>query len=147
MRKSRLNPSPGFTLIELIATIALAGVVMVMILPFFQSGITDSHRPARWLQDAVAVQRAMESMNGAYGRIAAKDAAALQALSNSIGPTGSSFNNLFGVYAVLENGFIIFNGVTGNEQAGGTVMLKVTICSPTTPGHQLTQLYTMQVLH
>ncbi len=39
---------------------------MVMILPYFQSGITESHRPAQWLQDAVALQRAMESINGAY---------------------------------------------------------------------------------
>jgi prepilin-type N-terminal cleavage/methylation domain-containing protein len=146
MMKSRFKHSPGFTLIELIATIALAGVVMVMILPFFQSGITDSHRPARWLQDAVTVQRAMENMNGAYGKIATKDSAALQALSNNIGPAGSSFSNLFGTYAVLENGFITFNGA-GNEQAGSTVMLKVTICSTTTPGHQLTQLFTVQVPH
>jgi prepilin-type N-terminal cleavage/methylation domain-containing protein len=146
MIKSRLNRSSGFTLIELVATIAIAGVIIVMILPYFQSGITDSHRPARWLQDAVSVQRAMETINGAYGRIATKNAAALQALSNNIGPAGSSFNNLYGTYAVLENTFISFNGA-GNEQAGGTEVLKITLCSPTTPGHELTQLFTVQVAH
>jgi prepilin-type N-terminal cleavage/methylation domain-containing protein len=148
MRQGLLNRSSGFTLIELVATIAIAGVVMVMILPYFQSGITDSHRPARWLQDAVTVQRAMESINGAYGKILNKDNAALQALSNSIGPAGSSFpNSPFGTYAVLENAFITFHNGTGNEQAGGTVMLKISICSPATPGHQLTQLFTVQVDH
>jgi prepilin-type N-terminal cleavage/methylation domain-containing protein len=146
MRQGLLNRSSGFTLIELVATIAIAGVVMVMILPYFQSGITDSHRPARWLQDAVTVQRAMESINGAYGRIVTKDNTALQTLSNNIGPAGSSFNNVFGTYAVLENLFITFNSA-GTEQNGGTVMLKISLCSPTTPGHQLTQLFTVQVDH
>ena len=118
---------------------------MVMILPASnRASPTATGRPAG--SGRVNVQRAMENINGAYGRIAAKDTAVLPALSNSIGPAGSSFNNLFGVYAVLENGFITFNG-GGDEQAGGTVMLKVTICNPNTPGHELTQLFTVQELH
>ena len=64
--KNRIKSRNGFTLIELIATIAIAGIIMIMILPYFQSGITESHRPAQWLQDAVTLQRAMESINGAY---------------------------------------------------------------------------------
>jgi prepilin-type N-terminal cleavage/methylation domain-containing protein len=141
--KNRIKSRYGFTLIELIATIAIAGIIMIMILPYFQSGITDSHRPAQWLQDAVALQRAMENMNGAYRGIPTKDNPALQALSNGIGPAGSSFTNTYGVYTVLENGFISFDG-GGNEQGGGTRILKVTIGSPTRPGYQLTQLFTVQ---
>jgi prepilin-type N-terminal cleavage/methylation domain-containing protein len=144
--KLRLNQISGFTLIELVITIALAGLVMMMIWPFFQSGITTSHRPAQWLQDTMTIQRVMESINGAYGKILTKDTAALQNLSNTIGPAGSSYNNLFGAYSVLENQFITFQS-NGNEQAGGTLILKVTICSPTTPGNQLTQLFTVQVPH
>jgi prepilin-type N-terminal cleavage/methylation domain-containing protein len=143
MKKGRLTQFKGFTLIELIATIAIAGIIMIMILPFFQSGISNSHLPAQWLQDAVALQRAMENMNGAYRGIPTKDNAALQALSNSIGPVGSSNNNPFGVYTVLEKGFISFNG-GGNEQSGGTQILKISIGSPTRPGYQLTQLFTVQ---
>jgi prepilin-type N-terminal cleavage/methylation domain-containing protein len=143
MKKRRLSQFQGFTLIETIATIAIAGIVMIMILPYFQSGITESHRPAQLLQDAVALQRAMENMNGAYRGIPTKDSGALQAFSNNIGPAGSSFNNTFGVYTVLENGFISFNG-GGNEQGGGTRILKVSIGSPARPGYQLTQLFTVQ---
>jgi prepilin-type N-terminal cleavage/methylation domain-containing protein len=143
MKKRRLNQFKGFTLIELIATIAIAGIIMILILPYFQSGITESHRPAQWLQDAVALQRAMENMSGAYRGIPTKDNPALQAFSNTVGPVGSSFTNNFGVYTVLENGFISFNGA-GNEQGGGTRILKVSIASPARPGYQLTQLFTVQ---
>jgi prepilin-type N-terminal cleavage/methylation domain-containing protein len=146
MMKRGLNQNSGFTLIELVMTIALAGLVMLMIMSFFQSGITTSPRPAQWLQDAMTVQRAMESINGAYGKILTKNTAALQSLSTTIGPAGSSNNNLFGVYNVLENQFITFKN-NGDEQSGGTTILKVTICSPSNPGNQLTQLLTVQVPH
>ena len=115
MKKRRLTQFKGFTLIEIIATIAIAGIIMIMILPYFQSGITESHRPAQWLQDAVALQRAMENMNGAYKGIPTKENTALQALSNSIGVAGSSFNITFGVCTVLRKRFISFDG-GGNEQ-------------------------------
>lgn len=146
MMKRRLNQSSGFTLIELVATIVIAGIVMMMIAPYFQSGISNSHLPALRLQDTVALQRVMENINGAYGKVITKNTAALQTLSASIGAVGSSFNNPFGAYTVLENGFITFDNA-GNEQTGGTLILKVTIRSISTPGHQLTQLFTVQVSH
>ena len=145
MMKRHLNRALGFTLIELVITIALAGIVMMMITPFFQSGITTSHLPAQRLQDAMALQQVMENINGAYGKILYKDTTALQAFSNTIGSAGSSFNNQFGAYSVLENSFITFNN-HGDEQAGGTSLLKVTISSTTT-GQQLTQLFSVQVPH
>ena len=37
----------GFTLIELVITIALAGIVMMMITPFFQSGIINKPEPSQ----------------------------------------------------------------------------------------------------
>jgi prepilin-type N-terminal cleavage/methylation domain-containing protein len=142
--KHRIKSRYGFTLIELIAAIAIAGIIMIMILPYFQSGITESHRPAQWLQDAVTLQRAMESINGAYRAIVLdKKKSNLDTLSASIGPAGSSFNNTFGVYAVLENVFIRFDG-GGNEQpavAGAERILKVTLVSPTLPGYRLTRLF------
>jgi prepilin-type N-terminal cleavage/methylation domain-containing protein len=142
--KHRIKSRYGFTLIELIAAIAIAGIIMIMILPYFQSGITESHRPAQWLQDAVTLQRAMESINGAYRAIVLdKKKSNLDTLSASIGPAGSSFNNNFGVYAVLENVFIRFDG-GGNEQpavAGAERILKVTLVSPTLPGYRLTRLF------
>jgi prepilin-type N-terminal cleavage/methylation domain-containing protein len=144
MMQNRLKQDSGFTLIELIATIVLAGIVMMMISPFFQSGVTESHRPALRLQDAMALQRTMENMSGAY-RNTFKDTTALQNLSTNIGTVGSSYNNQFGPYTVVEKGYISFNG--GNEQAGGTSVLKVTICSTGSPGTQLTQLFTVQVPH
>ena len=156
MIRRRLNQRLGFTLIELVMTIALAGLVMLMIMPFFQSGITinPSHQPSQRLQEAMTVQRAMECINGTYGRVNPKNSAALQTLSTDIGTVGSSYTGTctgtgvgrFGVYTVLENQFVTFDN-HGNEQAGGTMVLKVTIRSTTTPGNQITQLFTVQVPH
>jgi len=139
----RLRNQHGFTILESIATIVIAGIIAMMIIPYFQSGITGSHRPALWLQEAVALNRVMENINGSYRALAAKNLAALQNLANTVGAVNSSQNNGFGVYRVLENGFIGFNN-TGNETAGGTRILKISIQSTTNPGYQLTQLFTVQ---
>jgi prepilin-type N-terminal cleavage/methylation domain-containing protein len=149
----------GFTLIEIVITIALAGIVMMMITPFFQSGIINkpgTMTTDQRLQDAMALQRVMENMNGAYGMILKEKTAALQALAlqtffTNIGTVGSSFTNKFGAISpyyvtVWENKFITFKH-NGEEEDGGTMILKVTIRSTTTPGHQLTQLFTVQVPH
>jgi prepilin-type N-terminal cleavage/methylation domain-containing protein len=144
MRTNPLRQASGFTLIELIITILLAGIVMMMISPFFQSGISQNYQPSQSLQDAMVLQQTMENMSGAY-RITYRDTTALQNLSTSIGNVGTSYNNQFGSYTVVEKGYISFNG--GNEAAGGTTVLKVTICSTALPGNQLTQLFTVQVPH
>ena len=147
--KNRIKSGYGFTLIELIATIAIAGIIMIMIMPYFQSGIIESHRPAQWLQDAVALQRAMENINGAYrALILDKKKADLDTLLANIGPAGSSFDNTFGVYAVQENEFILpFTcvGLNCNETVGGggQRILKITIASPAHPGYRLTRLFTV----
>jgi prepilin-type N-terminal cleavage/methylation domain-containing protein len=141
--RRRLLDQRGFTLLESIAAIVIAGIIAIMILPYFQSGITDSHRPALWLQEAVALNRVMENMNGSYRALPTKNKAALDALSASVGAVNSSQNNAFGVYAVLENGFVSFNNA-GNETAGGTRILKISIRSSTNPGYQVTQLFTVQ---
>jgi prepilin-type N-terminal cleavage/methylation domain-containing protein len=144
MRTNLLKQASGFTLIELVVTIVLAGIVMMMISPFFQSGISQNYQPSQSLQDAMVLQRTMENMSGAY-RTTYRDTAALQNLSTNIGNVGGSYNNSFGSYTVVEKGYVNFNG--GNEASGGTTVLKVTICSTAFPGNQLTQLFTVQVPH
>ncbi|MBI5586393.1 MAG: prepilin-type N-terminal cleavage/methylation domain-containing protein [Deltaproteobacteria bacterium] len=139
----RLRDQRGFTLLESIATIIIGGIIAMMIIPFFQSGITESHRPALWLQDAVALNRVMENVNVFYRALPTKNLPALQNLSLSVGAVNTSQNNSFGIYAVLENGFIRFNS-TGNETAGGSRILKISIRSVSNPGYQLTQLFTVQ---
>jgi prepilin-type N-terminal cleavage/methylation domain-containing protein len=142
-RIGRLGHQDGFTLLESIATIVIAGIIAMMLISYFQSGITQSHRPAVWLQDAVALNRVMENMNGSYRALPAKNLAALNALSASVGPVNSSQNNVFGIYAVLENAYIGFNNA-GAETAGGSRILKISIRSVSTPGYHLTQLFTVQ---
>ena len=126
----------GFTLLEALAAIVMAGVLSVMIIPFFQSGITESHRPAEWLQEAVTLKRVMENLNARYQALSPKNHGALINLSAAIGAPGASQDNPFGVYTVLENDFIRFNGA-GSEMSGGTRILKVSIRSNTNPGYRV----------
>lgn len=151
----RLKDRQGFTLLESIATIVIAGIIAMMIIPYFNSGISESHRPALMLQDAVALERIMENMNNRYRGLlsdgTASPAQDILTLHNEIGTPGSPQNNGFGIYTVLERKFIFFNNPGGNEQDDTGCspgvdcrVLKVSIRSNTTPGYQLTQLFTVQ---
>jgi hypothetical protein len=94
----------------------------------------------------MALQRVMENINGAYGT-SSKDQAALVTLQTAIGAVGSSPTNTYGSYKVLENGYITFTNGNEGTSAIATPVLKVTICSQSNPGYQLTQLFTVQVAH
>ena len=156
MMPRRLKQPSGLTLIELIATIAIAGVIMVMILPYFQSGITDSHRPALWLQEAVTLQRTMEYLNTSY-QATGRTAADLKDLYDALGNAGATVSNFtYKGYSynahpnnvpfrLEEKSYIKFknNGDEETKGAYSTNIVKITICSLNMPGYQLTQLFTV----
>ena len=156
MKMRRLIQSKGFTLIETIAAIAIAGIIMIMILPYFQSGITESHRPAQRLQEAVNLERTMEYLNAIY-QATGRTSADLRLLYDSIGNSGSTISNFvykgYGYsvhpnnlpFRLEEKSYIIFTNA-GNEQVQApysTNILKITIRNLTFPGYQLTQLFTV----
>jgi prepilin-type N-terminal cleavage/methylation domain-containing protein len=156
MMTRRLNQASGLTLIELIATIAIAGVIMVMILPYFQSGITDSHRPAQWLQEAVTLERTMEYLNTSY-QATGRTAADLKDFYDAIGNAGATVSNFTYKgynynahpnnvpFRIEEKSYIDFH-TNGNEQGQApysTNIVKITISNLNMPGYQLTQLFTV----
>jgi prepilin-type N-terminal cleavage/methylation domain-containing protein len=59
----------GFSIIELIITLVLMGLVSVMITPFFQSGVSQSSTPAFRMQASGDLQLTMENIMTAYQEI------------------------------------------------------------------------------
>lgn len=151
--KRRLKDRRGFTLLESIATIVIAGIIAMMIIPYFNSGITESHRPALLLQDAVALELIMEEFNAFYSQTLKNQAALVDLRDNQIPAVNSNNSKTIAstppytvLYKIEEKKFIAFNN-TGDEvdDTGGTNrVLKVTLRSNTNPGYELTQLFTVQ---
>lgn len=56
----------GFTLIEIIVTLVIAGIVGAAVFTIFSPSVTGSSQPIRNLSDAVALQQAMESITASY---------------------------------------------------------------------------------
>lgn len=110
----------GFTLIEVIMVILVAAVLGSMMVSYFGTSLTQSSIPIHRLQDALDLQQVMENITADY-----RSAYNLDALKVSIGDTGTSQDNDYGTYKVVDNKFIKFED--GNEAEADQKILKVTI--------------------
>ncbi len=61
-----MNYQHGFSIIEVISTLVLMGVVAIMLAPYYQSGITGSVTPIVRMEAAAQLQGSMESIMSAY---------------------------------------------------------------------------------
>ncbi len=64
-KRNTLAKQSGFTMIELILTLILAGIAGAMILPFYQSGITQSGTPAYRLESLAQLEATMANISAA----------------------------------------------------------------------------------
>lgn len=120
----------GFTLLELIAGLLLAAILGLMLVALTHRTVTDSATPAITLTDACNLLAVVENMRADYTND-------LGSLSASIGAEGTSQNNRYGEYEVLENSLI---GFTGNsEDDTGTNVLRITVRGGT--GETITRLF------
>lgn len=122
----------GFTLIEVIATIMLAGVVGAMTFSFFGKSFVEGPKPVSNLNKALGLQAVMENINQDYTRNYAGSDTALSTLKAKIGSVNSTYNNKYGSYKVAYNDFIKFSSTGGTESSSTCGMcakdlLKVTI--------------------
>lgn len=127
------NNQQGFSLIEIIITVVVLGILATMLVTVMGTSVTSSSQPIFRLQQTIALQQTMENIRANFS--ATPD---LALLKTAIG-TGSQ-NNSYGVYEVIDNKFITFTGYTEVEGVAADAILKVSIKGQET-GLILTELF------
>ncbi len=145
MKDDPLKNQYGFTLIEVIITLMVSAILMVMIVPYLNSSITQMSVPIERLQTNLTIYQAMENISADYERrLIADEADLLASLKTDIGAESTTQSNSYGNYKVVKNDYIIFVSET---EAAGTVgsannALKVTLSHSTHDGLTATTLFT-----
>jgi len=127
------------TLLELVITLILVGIVGAALVPYFGTALEQSAAPASVLDQSLSLSQVMS-------RIAGDDATTydgdLAGLKTAVGAEGTSQNNSYGSYTVTANRYIKFDAGTEADINAGVDpedLLKVTISDST--GLQLTALF------
>ena len=128
--QSRHSSENGFTLIEIIATVIVMGILAAFFMNFMGTALTDSWRSVELVADEARAEGLMERIIADYveeiNNNPADPTAALTAIKD----------NDYGMPVTMR--YIVFNA-SGDEQVGGTRNLKVTVESP---GYSLTTILT-----
>jgi len=129
----------GFTLLEVIITLVVVAVVGAMLFSYFGSSLIQSSTPINRLHTTFSLQQALENITADYRKNYTANLTGLQALVVS---EGTSQNNSYGQYSVVENRFIKFSGTSEAAWATGDPqnLLKVTIKNVN--GERLTRIFT-----
>jgi len=98
----------GFTLIEIIITLALGAILGAVLVPFLSTALTKSGMPAVQLKETLALQTTMENITADYQSRVVANVITLVDLQAAIGTEGSEQNNNYGSYQVVTNRFIDF---------------------------------------
>lgn len=128
--KGRARGRTGFTLLEVIVTLVLFGIVAVMLGPYLLGPVSRSSAPLENLKKGISLQESMEKIIFKYNNVSLPD---LKDWINS---------NASGKYVVVTNGYYKLGESNKFEPdaSGKNELLLVTIKSLTT-GEQLTMLF------
>lgn len=124
----RIAYQNGMTLVEILAGLIILSILALVFLRYMGTSLTASGNAVQLVRDSEAVVSVMERITVDYKRRLATDVNPLASLQAAIGSEGSAQNNTLGVYEVIDNAFIAFNG-SGQEIPDTTVLntLKVKI--------------------
>ena len=131
----------GFTLLEVITALIVAGVVAAMMVPFLGSLVMRSADSMVSVQQHAYLNQVMDNITADFKRLSATQSNPLGLLYTNIGNEGSLANNSYGTYNVITNHYIAFssgNPATESASAGSNI-LKVKISYQ---GYTLTALFT-----
>jgi|WetSurMetagenome_2_1015567.scaffolds.fasta_scaffold00812_7 prepilin-type N-terminal cleavage/methylation domain-containing protein len=131
----------AFTLLEVIITLIVVGIVAAMMAPFLQTVVTRSVEPVISAQQHTYLNRVMENISSDFRKLSATQTNFLTQLQTIVGAEGSDMNNAYGTYRVITNHTVTFpsgSSVTETADANGNI-LKIKISYQ---GYTLTALFT-----
>jgi len=139
LNQSKYNAESGFTLIEVIATVIVMGILAAFFIHFMGSALDDSYRSVELVADEARAEGLMERIIAEYVELIDGNnfAAALPTIVNRKTSYESDLD--YGMPVTME--YIVFdaNGAEQPDTAGDNRNLKVTVESP---GHNLTTVLT-----
>ena len=123
----------GFTLIEIIATLLVASILGTLLFQYFGESFIRSSKPIERLNKTLNLQQVIENINEDYERSTKTEAYIDTILKVNIGNAGTSQDNSFGKYKVVENHFIKFVSESETPITAGDLKdtLKVTLQNET----------------
>lgn len=138
MRKT--TDSQGMTLVEILAGLVILSIVALVALRYLGTGLTTSSNTVGHVRDQENLCSVMERISVTYNRLMETDASALATLKTAIGNQGTSQNNTFGTYTVVQNEYITFNA--GNNETSDSVNLNVLKVKIQVGSRQLVSVFT-----
>lgn len=130
----------GFTLIEVIITLVMLGVLAAMLVTAMGTSVSNSNLPVSRLQQTMALHQTMENIRAYFAYC--DDIAMVKTAVGIVDPDVPKSNS-FGDYTVIENSYITFDPPTSYDEGPGVVgdgILKVAI-RDTASGLTLTELF------
>lgn len=106
----------GFTLVEIVVTLLIAGVLGASLYQYMGSALTGSTVPVKRLKATIDLQAVVENLVGDFEQRNPVVESDWTALRNDIGAPATEQTNAYGTYRVVRNEYIRFAG-TGAEAA------------------------------
>lgn len=130
----------GFTLIEIIITLVISGILGAVLFSYFGKTFTSSSNSVIRLSKAYSLQQAVENITADYLKNYTTN---LVPLKTNIGAEVTTQNNSYGQYYVVNNRYIKFVSQTeAVDDTGANNLLKVTLKNDL--GEILTVLFVKQ---
>ncbi len=144
MRNRPFRRACGFTLIEIIITLVVLGILAAMVAVFFGPGVTRSSDPIFALQNDAELQTVMENMIQDQRSNYSADKTALGNFSTKVGTVGADQDNDYGQYHVDRNSlcYLPTGSTTFTDDAVNGIYLCVTISHPSQSGSKISYLFT-----
>ena len=135
----------GFTLLEVIIILIVAGIIGSMLIPLMGTALKHSADPVNNIKDQLELNKVMENITADY-KDSLNDLAPLTTLETNVGPEGSNQdipdNPDNEQYHVVENHRITFTGTPLKEQSDESENKKIQKITISYKDYTLTSLFT-----